>query len=353
MGAETANDDPSEARLLRFKGGNTVRASASAIAFLWANWDVLYQVLPKFFPTARLTSNGWRGRALSGRGDWYLMESIVGIDEGRFEYYSTIQFAGREIRGTSVFEYHRVSGEQIAYHGQSWGELPGWLGLVRPVVRLLGDRATHYFNECGGEAAELITRSPMLVKERADPEAYDEFMAMSVEEAALLSGSDVDARFFKLSDRIANIKRSKDPLDRLRQDINDLESRLAAENRSANLREYVTCIDIFPKSPDMAVAKTRKIMESILIRIHRSEIGGSDKAADKRIGELKDRNIVPNSIVALMRTINNIGNVAVHPSEGKVPSRIDLAQFKTTFAASIGLADWYYQSRYSRSGKIG
>lgn len=354
--SETA---PSGARLLQFRGGDSIQSTASSIAFLWSNWDVLFRISKGSFHAEKKANGIWHGGGYGGSGEWYLAPPFIGVNEGRFEFYSSLRFLGSAVRGKSIFEYRRVTPQTFYYSGRSWGELPPRLGMLRWFVETLGNIATAKFNSIGGGAAEMISRQPSLVQPHCDADTYKAFLEMIDEENEICSGRKLAAfRFFKPS--IQNdIMTDNDPLGDLQRDLNKLERKLRASSRHADLIEYQRCLDLFLTDPDSAVIKARKILEPIVLRIFQSEFPEhsgklilrgqpKDLTLNDRIKELtyQSKN-VPNGITALMHSVNGMGNVGAHFATGKVPNVIDLAQFKTSFSASLGIADWFYNSPFA------
>jgi hypothetical protein len=351
-----SENTPSGARLLQFRGGDSIQSSASAIAFLWSNWDILFKLSKSPFHAEKQADGIWHGGGYGGSGEWYFSAPpSIGVNEGHFEFFSLLRFLGTPVRGKSVFEYKRVSPERFYYRGRSWGEIPQRLNLLRWLIEPLGNIAAAKYNSIGGGAAELISRQPSLVERYSDPATYKSFLEMIEEENAILSGREPIVRYFIPSSRVQPAA-SLDPLAEPRRNITNLEDKLRANSRNTDLKEYRVCIDLFLIDPDSAVFKGRRILEPIVLTVFQVEFprhsgrlpNGKRMTLNDRIKELTyESKNVPNGITALMQTVNGLGNVGAHFAEGKIPNVIDLAQFKTSFSASHGVADWFYNSRYS------
>ena len=311
---------------------------------------MLFKISKGSFRAEKKAEGIWHGGGYGGSGEWYLAPPSIGVDEGRFEFYSSLRFLGAAVRGKSIFEYKRVSPTTIYYSGRCWGELPPRLGLIRWFVEALGNVATAKFNSVGGRAAELITHQPSIIEQHCDPATYNAFLEMIEEERAIVSGAKTALHFFRPTPRIEAATSRNDPLDDLRRDLKNLEKELSAKSLRVDLSEYRNCLELFPTDPDLAVIKARKILEPIVLTVFKSEFQRDPGrlTLNDRIKELtfKSKN-VPNGITVLMYSVNGLGNVAAHFAEGKVPNVIDLSQFKTSFSASLGVASWFYKSTFS------
>lgn len=356
-----SNSARSGARLIQFRGGDTIHSTASSIAFLWSNWDVLFKISSKSPFDAEKHGEGiWSGGGYGASGEWFFATPpSIGFNEGQFEFFSSLQFLGTRIRGKSVFEYRRVGPQTFYYGGRCWGELPTHLQPLRWFIETLGRVATAKFNLIGAGGAEAVSREPALIEPYCDAKTFEKFLEMTDEEKAILSGRSIVRRYFDLSNQNGE---TRDPLGDLRRDLSELEQKFRAESFEVDLSEYQRCLDGFVTDPDGAVIKGRKILEPLVIKVFRSEFPNhteqkskngrtSDFTTNDRIIELTyhSKN-VPTGITAMMHTVNGLGNVGAHFAEGKIPNIIDVAQFKTSFSASLGIAAWYYRSKYCAKG---
>jgi hypothetical protein len=338
--------------VLEFRAGYSATASAASIAFLWTNWEILYRMSKGVFKVERVTETAWRGSGFGGRGEWHLLRTSIGVNYGRFEFFSWVRFLGTSARGMSIFEYKRVDANTVAYHGRAWGELPRPLRPTRWFVEALVNLVAGRVNTIGGGTAELLSRDPTSVKPYTDPDRYQTYLDMVDEERSIQKGTCSEPRFFfDQSDASQELTSVRNRINPLRKELKLLESELDSRVPGIEFSEYYKSLLIFEADPGMAVTKIRSILEPMVREIYETEFrqsAGQATLFDQVKRLYRESPNVPNHITSLMQTIVALGNIGVHTSSaGKVPSQIDFNEFRTSFAAIVGVTQWYgaYQTR--------
>jgi hypothetical protein len=323
--------------------GYTVRSSAASIAFLWMNWDILFNLSKGVFKVDRVTDQSWRGAGFGGRGEWHLIRADYGVNVGRFEFFSWIRFLGTSSRATTV----------MAYRGRSCGEIPKALWPLQSLVVALGTVAGQRINRIGGKSASAITSNPDLVKDLCDAERYSTLLQMQGEEQALLRNATFNPKYFALNTKRNGVNSAKATrLDRLRVELGALSERATSRIPAWDLLEYERAIGIFEIAPRAAVAHCRWILEQIVARVYEQEFGQdpSERSLFKQIERLyREADEIPRNVTSMMQTIVGLGNIAVHapslgrtPSPGRAPSTMDYNEFTTSFDALLGISEWYF-----------
>ena len=341
-----------------------MRSSAASIAFLWMNWDILFNLSKGVFKAERVTDHSWRGVGFGGRGEWHLIRADYGVNVGRFEFFSWIRFLGTSSRATTVMEYHRVSDNRMAYHGRSCGEIPKALWPLKSLVVALGTVAGQRINRIGGKSASAITSNPRLVKDLCDPERYSTLLQMQSEEQALLGNTTFNPKYFALDSNPNNANPTKaSRLGRLRAELGALSERATSRTPGWDLLEYERAIGIFEIAPRAAVAHCRWLLEQIVARVYEQEFGQdpSERSLFKQIERLyREADRIPRNVTSMMQTIVRLGNLAVHapslgrtPSPGRAPSTMDYNEFTTCFDALLGISEWYFVTYLNQIAESG
>ncbi|MGH2508103.1 MAG: hypothetical protein ACRDHZ_11965 [Ktedonobacteraceae bacterium] len=349
---EISKNAPNGAQLVQYRGGDWIESSASAIAFLWCNWDVLFKMANSPFYAEKEAAGVWHGGGYGASADWYLASPSIGVDEGKFELYSIIRFLGTEIRGRAIYEYRRIEPRRFTYGGIAFGELPPRLRGLRWFIEAFGNIATAKFNYIGGRTAELITRQPSAIEKYCDLARYKIFLEMIEEERKILSGDIIVPRFFEQIPR-GKVFLNDDPLWSLRHDLQKAKEKLLEDSRDADLSEYEERLESFPHDPRGAVVNLRSRLEFVLSIVYHAEfprrpIGLSPNDKIKELTHYSEN--IPSGITAMMHTVNGLGNTGAHFGvEKRIPNIIDLTQFKVCFSAALGVEDWFRRRDYYTS----
>jgi hypothetical protein len=343
-GLAATNSSSKLRRVIEFRAGYTAEATPGAIAFLWSNWEVLFRLAPGPLKVERLAPSAWRGSGYGGTGEWYLLKAEYGLDRGRFEFFSWVRFLGTVSRGTSVFEYRKAD-DAIAYWGRAWGELPLLLWPFQGLVGGLGQSATLRLNAVGGQVAAAITQNPELVRDCADPDVYQSWQALQVEEAEIRAGKCKHPKFFM---RDATLEAPSRPvhLSALRDELRHLGLSMANGSGDLEISEYSKALAGFEIDPRMGLAKIREVLEPLVCRIYRIAFGsnpGSHEILSQQIKRIeRDAAGVPVIVTTLMKMIVDLGNLGVHRGRsGKAEDIIDFAEFRTGFDALLAISRWY------------
>jgi hypothetical protein len=339
-------NEPADKKAYETSGGYTSNASAAAIAFLWSNWEVLYNLNPGRIEVKRLSDTSWEGKGFMGFGEWHLSKRLVGVDSGIFEFLAFGRFLGTRLKGKVSMQYRRVNKEETAYFGKGLTTIPTLLLPLRWLFHISGTKATAYINKTGGETAQRITKNPSLVKDKAGTEKYKTYLEFIEEEEAIYRGATGDFQHFSTEHRGEVSRGISNEIELLKRKLEQLEQKIESLGLEANINDYHLSLHVFNQDPKMALVKNRVIVEQIAKILFERELrkpSGTRMLGDLITQIVKDSDHVPSNIIALMRVVEFLGNVGSHAEKASAArSFVDSNEYSVSFNATIRVTEWYF-----------
>lgn len=125
-----------------------------------------------------------------------------------------------------------------------------------------------------------------------------------------------------------------------------MEKRLIEKKiKDPAISDYYNACSVFQADPCMALVKNRTIIEGIAKALFQRE-----KKADpgtRMLGSLldlmaKECHEIPPNIIALMRSVNFLGNVGAHRvHKQNSPDIVDTSEFAVSMMSTLKVTDWY------------
>lgn len=353
----------SENRAINFEvaAGYTVEASSAAIAFLWSHWHVLYAFRPErvrasmtfderpFRQTFALEGSRWHARGFGGEGEWWLERAEIGVQRGRFTYFTRARCLGIPIRAETVMEYERVNDTRISYQGKGIAALPQTFRLLHPILQLLGSRITVHINQIGGQVAELITRDPKQVARTVNEDAFQAYQAFMDEERGIRAGKKGPFKIFtpENSSKILTTEDSSsvgpsDEMSRLVRMLERLELLLQSlHSQIAWIDDYRASLTVFSQDHKLALVKNRMIVTRIAEIIYNKEVGENRRKLSlaERLSQLQQKSLnVPETILSIMRFVDSLGDEASRDSFGGL---FDSNLYAISFQSTLQITEWF------------
>jgi len=354
-----------ENRAINFEvaAGYTVEASSAAIAFLWSHWHVLYAFRPErvrasvtfderqFRQASALEGSRWHARGFGGEGDWWLERAEIGVQRGRFTYFTMAKCLGIPIQAKTVMEYERVNDSRISYQGTGIAALPKKYRPFHPILRLLGSRITVHINQIGGQVAELITREPQLVAKTVNEDAFQTYQAFMDEERRIRGGKKGSFKIFTTensspvgpSDDIGHLVRM---LERIELLLQSLSSRIAW------IDDYRASLSVFSQDHKLALVKNRMIVSRIVEIIYNKEVGENRRKLSlaERLLELRQKSLnVPETILGIMGLVDNLGDEASRDSFGGL---FDSSLYAISFQSTLQITEWFFVEYLAKGAAV-
>ncbi len=336
---------------IEFSAGLTVKACSASIAFLWDNWEVLYQLYPEKISTERLTEVAWHATGFMAKAEFHLSKRVATVISGHYEFYTLAKFLGSpRFRAKTIMEYRRLDNHKISYSGTTSMIVPQILRPANWLLRLMADLAGFHVNKIGGQAVEAITARPDIVREKAGLNMYHLYEEYLEEEGILRRACDSlgDSRHFDHFD-----KNDHSATQAIASDISLLECKLKELEQKLNsligrfdTNDFHVALLIFNSDPKMALIKNSAIIERMARIVFEREFQEASKSYDLKgvLAKLNDKSdVLPPSIAAFMRIVVELGKVGgLVTSIRDVGSRIDTTEFSISFNSTLRVTEWFF-----------
>ena len=343
--------------------GYTVEASSAAIAFLWSNWDVLYAFRPQHIRAfVTLNDKGfgdissgegsrWHAKGLGGKGDWWLERSEIGVQHGRFVYFTMARSLRCPIQAKTIMEYYRVDDKRISYHGKGIAALPKVFFPLHPILRGLASRIALYINRIGGEVAAEITRQPEKVAKVVNEDAFRAYQRFIDEEQEIKAGKRSSLKIFTAENHLP--AHCDDDLVRLEKKLEKIELLLQSlHSKIVNIDEYRASLMVFSQDYNLALVKNRMIVGKIVEIVYGKEVHENRRKLDLagRLQELRKKSLnVPERILALMMLVDNLGDEVSHAALGGIFAS---SLYAISFESTLGITEWFFTEYLSKGAAI-